>query len=301
MDDDDTDRRPGADSGPVRLPGRVAHPPGRAVSRGVLQPLLDAYTSISLAGPAPAARDVRLRLHPEPGLAGDGRSVGDRRAALEVQPGRAAGLRESTFMKRYGRRRFYHTRCCLLVGGLFILCGLASQTEPAFACGPTLTPPGFTGFSTTDYVNTSQVVVEGEIIAVTKYKAANTLLLNLGEDEAAVQVRQYFQGSGPTTIDIRGFGPATACFIEAHVGAGWIFFATSDTQGVLWIRHVESITPGNLAQVAVAAGQLPVPSSLSVSPAALSVLLSAAGLMMVSIVVAALFFARPRRSKQDRQ
>jgi hypothetical protein len=163
--------------------------------------------------------------------------------------------------------KIYRITLRLILFGMLVVSLLS--VRPAAACTPTVTPPGFAGFSIADHTNASQIIVEGTIRAVTKYESKpEDGYYILAEDEASVQVYQYLKGSGSAAIKIKGFGQSTACLLQARVGDQGIFYAIKDSKGNLWIRSTAGSNPATVAQIRVAAQQspfVPIPSIVTIA------------------------------------
>jgi hypothetical protein len=144
---------------------------------------------------------------------------------------------------------------------IVLLCVLAvvvlfrPPVPPALACTPTATPAGFKDVENAVYQ--SQIIVEGTITAAREYDLQSQSPFDVGAAEATIQVKRYFKGSGGANVDIRGFGESTACFIEATIGIHGIFYAISDTQGVLWLYRADKVDTNSTLRIIRTTGQVP--------------------------------------------
>jgi hypothetical protein len=203
----------------------------------------------------------------------------------------------------------------LLIASAFLFGALIASvvpSSPALACTLTATPLGFSGFTFADHVNSAHIIIDGTIISVAYAQDAEAQDgYRRWDDIATIQAHQYLKGDGPELITIRGFGPSTACKIEAAVDDHRIFYATIDTEGVLWVSIVASPNGNIIAQILDVVAQAPTTLSpeITLSPAStqaaptsnptsesnslISYILGILGI--TSLVILAYFARRPKR------
>lgn len=110
---------------------------------------------------------------------------------------------------------------------LVVLAALLHSTTLASACTPP--PGGLVTYSITQRTQATQLVLVGQITGKTS---------NSGIDTATILVQQYIKGSGPSVLQIGGFGPSSLCLSQVFVGQTAIFFADSDSMGRLHAHYM---------------------------------------------------------------
>lgn len=139
--------------------------------------------------------------------------------------------------------------CCLLACATVLL-----YPAPAFACTPP--PGGLPKHTAADRTRSASVVLEGVVTALSD--------TGIPGEVATVSVKQYFKGSGPSVVTIRGFGPSGICRSELRVGDRLVFYSVGDPAVELqafYLSQFDAVAPADaqtIAEVIAAAGQNPV-------------------------------------------
>lgn len=147
---------------------------------------------------------------------------------------------------------------CALTLVILAASALLIEPHPAFAC--TQPPGGHPRYSVTQRTQSAQVVLEGRVTAV----AGEWYDLRT----ATVEVYRYFKGAVapvPGVVTIARFGPSGLCLTDVQVGDHFIVFATGDPQTGLTAHYMSAfdatapVTPANVSEAVIAAGQPPLP------------------------------------------
>ncbi len=169
-----------------------------------------------------------------------------------------------------------------------------------YAC----TPPvgGLPSYSIADHVQWAPVVLEGVVVSVDE---------TFNGQVADVEVRRYFKGNGPTTVQISHLGPTVVCLSPVAVGDHKIFYAQGNPNSGLraaYLSQFDAVAPADpdtIAQVEAVTGVTPVVPQLPTgtgpsSSAGLAVFGGAAvGLAAGILVGAAGVFLAMRRSRRN--
>ena len=126
--------------------------------------------------------------------------------------------------------------------------------DRADACSPP--PGGFPKFTVADRTEAAEIVLEGTVAALTDEDILGYF------HSATVDVRQYFKGQGPATVDISGFGNPGLCLSRVGTGDRLIFYARGDPSNGLSADYLSvffgAVDPADaqtIAEVISAVGQ----------------------------------------------
>ncbi len=122
--------------------------------------------------------------------------------------------------------------------GMLIVAGwiLTVSIRPVYACTPP--PDGLPYYTVADRVRAAEVVLEGTVTDV--------ITGTIPGDTATVEVHQYFKGTGPDTVTIRGFGPSSACLSTVYQNDRLIFYTRGNPHTELeanYLSQFDAVDP----------------------------------------------------------
>jgi hypothetical protein len=181
-------------------------------------------------------------------------------------------------------------------------------STPTLACYGTSIP--IVPETTADYVNRSDIIVEGTVVNVLNYSPQPPDIHGLrttdGRDIVIIEVAQYLKGSGPAIIHMQGFADAVnsglVCSVGTGVGAHMIFYALSDTGGFYQFYGDTRPEPTIIAEILQASGQSPIippTPSPNVNQTPLSqnnaLIVSILGIVVVFLIMIGFYVKRSKR------